>query len=95
MDVKLSIIGVLAAILAGGGAFILWYVISDARDRNKHYRIVVTVGDDNKIAVYRSKLTARGKEPLVVYPHTEQALVRIDVQMLDASVQVIDIRAGR
>lgn len=89
------IIAVQAVFIIGGGAFVLWYVLSDIRERRKHYSIVVTEQKEGSLGIYRSKLTERGKEPIVIFPHTEKPILQIDVQMLDAVVKITDVRPGR
>jgi hypothetical protein len=89
------IIAVQAAFIVGGGIFVLWYVLSDIRERRKHYRIVITEQESGGLGVYRSKLTERGKEPIVIFPPAEKLILQIDVQMLDAVVKITDVRPGR
>lgn len=89
------IIGTLIAFIVGGGAFIVCYILADIRERRKHYRIIVTVQESGALGIHKSKLTERGREPLVIFPYTEKPLLQIDVKVLDAVVKVTDIRPER
>ena len=87
----LAIVG-LVALLFGGGAFVIWMLTSDAKERRKHYKITLTVTPQGDLGQYRSKLEPLSKEPINVVPYSDALLCDLDVRLSDGKVTVYDLR---
>lgn len=92
MNVYLTIIGILAAIIVGGSAFAIWFVVSENADRRKHYKVTVTLKPDNTLDVYKSKWIEMGREPITIPARGDMPLIDIDIRLLDGEVSISDVR---
>ena len=86
------IIAALVAFIVGGGAFVLWFIVSEARERRKHYKVTITVKPDGTMGEYKSKPVVLGKEPITVIPRDEMPIADVYVNLLDGSMRVSDMR---
>ena len=92
MSTSTIVILTLIAVIVGGGAFVVWMLVSDANERRKHYKVTLTVKPNNTIGVYYSKMEPIGRHPITVVPGDDTPFVDLDVHLSDGKVEVTDIR---
>jgi hypothetical protein len=95
MNTYLYIIGTLAAIIVGGSAFAVWFVVSENADRRKHYKITLTAGPDGTLHVYKGKLVETSREALTIVPGTEDMIADVDIRLIDGAATVTDLRVRK
>lgn len=82
----------LIVLMIGMACSFAWFIRADASDRLKHYRITITTSLDGALCTYRSKMTERGKEAIVVVPYADTLIASVSIQLCDGSATVTDMR---
>ena len=95
MNTYLYIIGILMAVIVGGSAFAIWFVVSENADRKKHYKITLTTGPDGTLHVYKGKLVETSREALTIVPGTEDMIADVDIRLIDGAATVTDLRVRK
>lgn len=85
----------LIVLMIGMACSFAWFIRVDASDRCKHYRLTITTSLDGTLCTYRSKMTERGKEAIVVVPYADTLIASISIQLSDGSATVTDMRKDR
>jgi hypothetical protein len=85
-------IATIAAFVLGGGLLLIWIVVSDGRERRKHYKLTLTVTPDGSLGVYKSKLTEMNRDALTIVPFKDDQIADIDIRLSDGKAVVFDLR---